>query len=130
MAKRIREKAAKIAENKDKRPHATASYIHMNSLKAGKILDLIRNKKYAEAVAILENTPHYAAPVILKVLNSAAANAEHNLSMNREDLFVAECYANEGPLMKRMMPRAKGRGDRILKRTTHITVVLDTVKQN
>ena len=130
MAKRIREKAAKIAENKDRRPHATASYVHMNSLKAGKILDLIRNKKYMEAVAILENTPHYAAPVILKVLNSAAANAEHNLSMNKEDLFVAECYANEGPLMKRMMPRAKGRGDRILKRTTHITVVLDTVKQN
>ena len=130
MAKRIREKAAKVAENKDRRPHATASYVHMNSLKAGKILDLIRNKKYMEAVAILENTPHYAAPVILKVLNSAAANAEHNLSMNKEDLFVAECYANEGPLMKRMMPRAKGRGDRILKRTTHITVVLDTVKQN
>ena len=130
MAKRIREKAARIAENKDRRPRATASYIHMNSLKAGKILDLIRNKKYMEAVAILENTPHYAAPVILKVLNSAAANAEHNLSMNKEDLFVAECYANEGPLMKRMMPRAKGRGDRILKRTTHITVVLDTVKQN
>jgi large subunit ribosomal protein L22 len=130
MAKRIREKAAKIAENKDRRPHATASYVHMNSLKAGKILDLIRNKKYMEAVAILENTPHYAAPVILKILNSAAANAEHNLSMNKEDLFVAECYANEGPLMKRMMPRAKGRGDRILKRTTHITVVLDTVKQN
>lgn len=130
MAKRIREKAAKIAENKDKRPSATASYVHMNSLKAGKILDLIRDKKYFEAVAILENTPHYAAPVILKVLNSAAANAEHNNSMNKEDLFVAKCFANEGPLMKRMMPRAKGRGDRILKRTTHITVILDTVKQN
>ncbi len=130
MAKRIREKSARIAETKDKRPRATASYIHMASLKAGKILDLIRNKKYYEAVAILENTPHYASPVILKVLNSAAANAEHNLSMNKEDLFVAACYANEGPLMKRMMPRAKGRGDRILKRTSHITVILDTVKQN
>ncbi len=130
MAKRIREKSARIAETKDKRPCATASYIHMASLKAGKILDLIRNKKYYEAVAILENTPHYASPVILKVLNSAAANAEHNLSMNKEDLYVAACYANEGPLMKRMMPRAKGRGDRILKRTSHITVILDTVKQN
>lgn len=130
MAKRIREKAAKIAETKDKRPRATASYVRMASHKAGKILDLVRGKKYFEAVAILENTPHYAAPVILKVLNSAAANAENNLSMNKEDLFITECYANEGPLMKRMMPRAKGRGDRILKRTTHITVVLDTVKQN
>lgn len=129
MAKRIREKSAKIAETKDKRPHATASYVRMASLKAGKILDLIRGKSYVEAVAILENTPHYASPVILKVLNSAAANAEHNLSMNKEDLYVASCYANDGPLMKRMMPRAKGRGDRILKRTTHITVILDA-KQN
>ncbi|MBQ0017501.1 MAG: 50S ribosomal protein L22 [Clostridiales bacterium] len=128
MAKRMREKSARIAENRDKRPHATASYVRMASLKAGKILDLIRGKKYFEAVAILENTPHYASPVILKVLNSAAANAENNLSMNKEDLFVAECYANEGPLLKRMMPRAKGRGDRILKRTAHITVVLDTNK--
>lgn len=130
MAKRIREKSARIAETKDKRPRATASYVRMASQKAGKILDLIRGKKCIEAVAILENTPHYASPVILKVLNSAMANAEHNLSMNKEDLFVAECYANEGPLMKRMMPRAKGRGDRILKRTAHITVVLDAVKQN
>ena len=130
MAKRMREKTAKIAETKDKRPRATASYVRMASQKAGKILDLVRGKKYLEAVAILENTPHYAAPVILKVLNSAAANASNNLSMNKEDLFVAECYANEGPLMKRMMPRAKGRGDRILKRTAHFTVVLDTVKQN
>lgn len=128
MAKRMREKAAKIAETKDRRPRATASFVRMNNQKAAKILDLIRGEKYANAVAILENIPHYAAPVILKVLNSAAANAEHNLSMNKEDLFVAECYANEGPILKRMMPRAKGRGDRILKRTAHITVVLDTNK--
>ena len=128
MAKRMREKSARIAETRDRRPRATASYVRMASHKAAKILDLIRNKGYFEAVAILENTPHYAAPVILKVLNSAAANAENNLSMNKEDLFVAQCYANEGPLLKRMMPRAKGRGDRILKRTAHITVVLDTVK--
>ena len=61
-------------------------------------------------------------------MNSAAANAEHNLGMNRDDLYVAECYANAGTMLKRMMPRAKGRGVRILKRTTHITVVLDAVK--
>jgi len=128
MAKRIREKSEQRNANKDRRPSATASYIRMASGKAGRMLDIVRGKKYLEAMAILENTPYAASPVIKKVLASAGANAENNLGLNKQDLFISECYANEGPTLKRMMPRAKGRGDRILKRTTHITIVLDTNK--
>ena len=69
-----------------------------------------------------------ASPVVLKVLNSAAANAENNLAMSKDNLFVAECYATNAPQMKRMMPRARGRADRILKRSCHITIRLDEVK--
>lgn len=128
MAKRIRERSIKHEETRDKRPRAAANYIRMAPSKAARVLDVIRGKKYSEAVAILENTPQSASETILKVLNSAAANAENNLGMNRDDLVVAECFANPGPILKRMMPRAKGRGDRILKRTTHITVVLNTAE--
>ena len=82
----------------------------------------------AQALAILEITPHSSSEVVKKVLNSAAANAEHNLNMNRSDLKVAECFADMGPTLKRMQPVSKGRGYRILKRTSHITVVLDAIK--
>ena len=78
-----------------------------------------------EAIAILENIGNASAPVISKCIASAVANAENNLNLSREDLFVAECYATAGPTLKRMMPRAKGSGNLILKRTSHITVVLD-----
>lgn len=125
MAKRMKEKSEARLANRDNRPHATASYVRMSPSKAIRVLDIIRGKKYSEAAAILSTVNFAAAPVILKVLNSAAANAEHNMGYNRDNLFVAECFANCGPILKRMMPRAKGRGDRILKRTTHITVVLD-----
>ena len=128
MAKNVRERAINHAENKDKRPHASAKYVRMSPTKAKRVLDIIRGKKYVEAAAICANIPHEAATVILKVLNSAAANAENNLGLSKDDLYVAECCANPGPLLKRMMARAKGRGTRILKRTTHIEVVLDTVK--
>ena len=128
MAKNVRERAIAHAENADKRPHASAKYVRMSPSKAIRVLDVIRGKKYLEAVAVCENLTHDAAKVILKVVNSAAANAENNLGLSKDDLYVAECYANPGPILKRMMPRAKGRGDRILKRTTHIVVVLDTAK--
>lgn len=128
MAKNVRERAKLHKENADKRPHASANYVRMSPSKAIRVLDVIRGKKVSEAVAICENTPHDSAKVILKVINSATANAEHNMGLNRDDLYVAECYANPGPILKRMMTRARGRGVRILKRTTHITVVLDTAK--
>lgn len=107
---------------------ATAKYVRISPSKVNRVLATIRGKKYAEAVAILESLPNTASNSILKVLNSAASNAEHNMNLNKDDLFVETAVANPGPIMKRMMPRAKGRGNRILKRTTHITVILDTVK--
>jgi len=107
---------------------ATAKYVRISPSKVNRILATIRGKKYVEAVAILEALPNTASTSILKVLNSAASNAEHNMNLNKDDLFVETAVANPGPIMKRMMPRAKGRGNRILKRTTHITVILNTVK--
>lgn len=128
MATRSKQKSLARKENADKRPRAVAKYIRISPYKVRTVLDIIRGKKYIEAVAILENTPKSASPVILKVVNSAAANAENNLNLSKSDLFVAECFADQGPILKRIQPRAKGRAYRIDKRTSHITVVLDTVK--
>ena len=125
MAKNTKIRAARIAENKDKRPHATAKYVRISPYKVRVVLDIIRGKDVKEAVAILDNCSKAGAEAIKKVVLSASANAEHNLSMNSDDLFVAECYADMGPTMKRRQPMAHGRGFRILKRTSHITVILD-----
>ena len=84
-------------------------------------------KSYREAVAILKNTPKAASEVLVKLVNSAAANAEHNLGLSKDDLFVAECFADQGPILKRIQPVSKGRAHRINKRTSHITVILDTI---
>jgi large subunit ribosomal protein L22 len=127
MATRQRQKAENYRINGDKRPTALAKYIRIPSDKVGIVLDLIRGKKYEIAVAILNNTNKSASPVILKVLNSAAANAENNLNIAKDNLFVAEAWAMNGPTLKRMMPRARGRADRILKRTCHIRLILDEV---
>lgn len=128
MAKRIREKTLKRQAEKDTRPSATAKYIRMGSSKAKRVLDLIRGKKYNEALAIILQTPSTSTLPVEKVLKSAAANAENNKGLNKDDLFVAECYANPGPTLKRGIWRAKGGHDTILKRTCHITIVLDSVK--
>ena len=125
MAKNMKEKTARIAENKDRRPRAVAKHVRISPYKVRIVLDIIRGKDYAQAVAILENTPKSASEPIKKVLMSAAANAENNLGMSKDNLFVAACFADQGPTLKRVMPRAQGRAFRILKRTSHITVVLD-----
>jgi len=127
MAKRIREEAAANEASRDKRPKAVAKDIRMSASKVAIVLNLIRGKKYSQAVAILENTDRVAANRVLKVVNSAAANAENNLSLNKDDLYVAEAYSSQGPTLKRLSIRARGRADRLLKRTSHITVILDTV---
>ncbi len=88
------------------------------------VLDLIRGKDIDVATAIVRNTPKAASEYLEKLLKSAAANAENNHNMDKNRLYVAECYVSPGPIMKRFMPRARGRADRILKRTSHITVVL------
>ena len=125
MATRSKAKALVRAENKDRRPKAIAKYIHISPSKVHVVLDLIRGRDYNEAVAILKTTAKAATEPVLKCLNSAAANAEVNNGMNKDNLYVAECFADQGPTLKRMQPVSRGRGYRILKRTSHITVILD-----
>ncbi len=88
------------------------------------VLDLIRNKPVDIALATLDLTPKAASPIVAKLLKSAQANAENNFSMNKDDLYVSECFVTPGATMKRIRPRAQGRAFRVLKRTSHITVVL------
>ena len=128
MATRTREKAKTRQENREMRPHAVAKMIRISPYKVRKVLDLIRGKSYPYAVALLSEVNKSASEPVLKVLNSAVANAENNLNMNKDTLYVAECYADQGPTLKRMRARSKGRGARILKRTSHITVILDAAK--
>lgn len=125
MATRIREKAKARHENADKRPRAIARYVRISSSKAGIVCDLIRGKKADDALAILMYTPKAAAPVMEKLLLSAIANAENNLSMDRGSLYVAEVYANPGPTLKRYVARSRGSASPMLRRTSHITIVLD-----
>lgn len=121
-------KAVQRAEKKDRRPMAKARYIRISPYKVRAVLDVIRGKKYREAVAILENLNKSSSEPILKVLKSAGANAENNLGMNAETLYVAECYADQGPTLKRYIPKSHGRAGGLLKRTSHITVILDEIK--
>ncbi|MDD6098120.1 MAG: 50S ribosomal protein L22 [Ruminococcus sp.] len=88
------------------------------------VLDLIRNKPADIALATLDLTPKAASPIVAKLVKSAMANAENNFSMDKDNLYVSECFVTPGPIMKRIMPRAQGRAYRIFKRTSHITVVL------
>ena len=125
MATRSREKTAKRRENADKRPRAIARYVRISSRKVKIVVDLTRGKSVREAEAILRYTPKAATEPVLKLLNSAVANAENNLELNRDDLYVAEVYANQGPTLMRYRARAHGRASRIRKRTSHITIVLD-----
>ena len=110
---------------KDTRPSAKLSYARMSVQKACFVLDAIRGKDVQSALALLEYNPRYASSIIKKLLESAIANAENNNGMNRDNLYVAECFANKGPTMKRVRPRAQGRAYRIEKRMSNITVVLD-----
>ena len=103
---------------------AKLSYARISSRKVKTVIDLIRNKKVGEALAILKLTPKAASELVEKLLKSAIANAENNHGMDAEKLYVAEIYANQGPTLKRVRPRAQGRAFRIRKRTSHITVVL------
>ncbi len=129
MAKRMKEKSAKRNDSRDTRPSATARYVRMGAPKAKRLLDLIKNKSAVEAQAILEITPSTASIAVKKVLCSAIANAENNMGLNKDDLVVAEAYANQAPSFKRVSFRGRGGVDTIIKRNCHITVVLDSVKK-
>lgn len=109
---------------KDTRPSAKLSYARVSVQKACFVLDAIRGKDVQTALGIVTYNPRYASELIAKLLKSAIANAENNNGMS-ENLYVEECYANKGPTMKRIRPRAQGRAYRIEKRMSHITLVLD-----
>ncbi|MBQ3601053.1 MAG: 50S ribosomal protein L22 [Lachnospiraceae bacterium] len=112
-------------QNRETRPSAKLSYARVSVQKACFVLDAIRGKDVNTALGILAYNPRYASSLIEKLLKSAIANAENNNGMNPENLYIAECYANKGPTMKRVRPRAQGRAYRIEKRMSHITVILD-----
>lgn len=103
---------------------ATVKYARISPRKVKIVCDLIRGKDVRTARAILLNTPKAASEIMVKLLNSAAANAENNFEMDGSNLYVSETFANPGPILKRMQPVSKGRGYRINKRTSHITIVV------
>lgn len=108
---------------------AVAKYIRISPRKVRQVMDLIRGKSVGEALAILKFTPQRAAASIAKVVQSAAANAEHNYEMNKDALFVSEAFVDQGPSLKRFKPRAMGRADAMIRRTSHITVVVSEKKE-
>jgi len=103
---------------------AVLRYARISSRKVKIVLDLIKNKNIDEAYGIIKFTPKAASELLYKLLKSAEANASNNNGLNRDDLYVAEAFASQGPTLKRVMPRAQGRANRIKKRTSHITLVL------
>ena len=111
--------------NKETRPSAKLSFARVSVQKACFVLDAIRGKDVKTALAILDYNPRYASEITAKLLRSAIANAENNNGMNADNLYIEECYANKGPTMKRIRPRAQGRAYRIEKRMSHITIVLN-----
>jgi large subunit ribosomal protein L22 len=128
MATRSREKTKARDEARVNLPHAKSKYVRISANKVNATLALIRGKKYEEAVAILNNMNKASSEPVLKALNSAAANAENNMNLNKDSLRVIKAVAEQGPTLKRFKARAKGRGASILKRTSHISVVLAEIE--
>ena len=114
----------------DKRPSAKLSNARVSSRKAGFVLDAIRGKDVEEAIGIVTYSPRYASKLIKKLIESAKANAKNNNNMDEDKLYVAECFAGNATNYKRMHPRAQGRAYSILKRNSHITVILDERKDD
>ena len=112
-------------ETAKKRAVAHRNEVRISPRKVQIVLDLIRGKDAELARGILKNTTKSAAEPILKILNEAIANAENNFHMDPSKLYVSECFVCPGPTLKRIMPRAKGSADRILKRTSHVTIAVE-----
>lgn len=106
---------------------AIAKYIRMSPHKIRRILDQLRGRSYQESLMILEFLPYSASGPIWQVIHSAAANANHNYGLDKKKLKIEQIFADEGPKLKRIRPRAQGRGYKILKPTCHITVVLSEI---
>ena len=125
---KAREQKAAKREARDSYPvRAVAKYLRFSAQKGRLVVDPIRGLTVAEAATVLHFSKKAAAVEVMKVLKSAAANAENNFQMSVEDLYVAFAYVDEGPTFKRWKPRARGRVDRINKRTCHITVIVDNM---
>lgn len=103
---------------------ASANFVRIAPRKVRIVVDLVRGKAVGEALAILRNTPRAASPLVEKVLKSAVANAEHNFELDADDLYVAKAFVDQGPTLKRFRPRARGMANRILKKTSHITLMV------
>jgi len=112
-------------ENRETRPHAKHIRAPISDRKARIVLEQIKGKGVNQAAAILQFNPRYGAMLVGKVLKSAVANAEENQALDAENLYVQEVFADQGPTLKRIQPRAKGRAYRINKRTSHITIILN-----
>jgi len=110
--------------------HAKARHVRQSPYKVRRVLDLVRGLPVEEARVVLTHTQRRAADPILKCLDSAVANAEHNLAADADELVVAEAFADEGPTLKRWRPRARGRATRIRKRTSHITIVVADTEED
>ena len=104
--------------------YARATYVRVTPMKARRVVDLIRDLPAQEALSVLKFAPQAASEPVAKVLASAIANAENNFSLDPQTLIVSRAYVDEGPTLKRFRPRAQGRGYRVLKRTSHITVIV------
>ena len=108
---------------------AKLSYARISPRKVSVVLDLIRKQPLDKAQAILKYTPKAASELLIKLVNSAAANAENNHNMDPDNLYIAECFVTPGPTLKRIQPKDHGKAFRILKRTSHITVVLKEMEE-
>ena len=119
-------KKERNAENKERRPYAVHKYARISDRKARIVLEQIKGKDVLQALGILKYSPRHGSDLIEKVLQSAIANAEHNLDLDVSDLYVQEVVAEQGPTFKRIQPRARGMAYPIKKRTSHIRVILNT----
>ena len=124
MAKKTNEAVVEEVKPAVTEARATAKTVRISARKVRYVLALVRGKDVEEALGILKFTPNGAADVVAKVVKSAKANAANNHGLDESKLYIKECYANEGFTIKRFMPRAKGSASAIMKRTSHITVVV------
>ncbi len=122
-----RNQAGATTAQEPSRAVARARYVRVTPMKARRVIELIRGRSAREALAVLEFAPQAASGPVSKVLASAMANAQNNLDMDPENLVVTRAFVDEGPTLKRFRPRAQGRAYRIRKRTSHITVEVESV---
>ena len=124
-------RTAQVAQEEEELPRAIARarYVRATPMKVRRVVDLIRGRSAEEALAILQFAPQAASEPVAKVIKSAVANAENNLDLDPETLWISKAYVDEGPTLKRFRPRAQGRAYRIRKRTSHITVEVESVPE-